>query len=320
LTFGLLVLQGLGAGLTANPWQTMIGKIIPRERRSTFFGAQAAAANLLASVSAFLAGVILSQNNASQGFVLCFLLCFSSMMISWIFLGLTREPSTPPEPIAAEAPGFWTNMGNILKRDRNFRWFLVARMISQLAIMGFAFYTVYAVRVHGASELTVGGMTSVLLGAQIAGNVLMGWVGDRWSRKGVMEIGLGAAALSALLAWWAPSVGWFYLVFALAAIANVAVWTIGIAMSLEFGDEADRPAYIGMANTLVAPANILAPFLGGWLADLAGYPAAFIVSAAGALAALWVFQSFVVEKHIQPHSPRLEAELNTPTPPQAPGT
>ncbi len=320
LTFGLLVLQGLGAGLTANPWQTMIGKIIPRERRSTFFGAQAAAANLLASVSAFLAGVILSQNNASQGFILCFLLCFSSMMISWIFLGLTREPSTPPEPIAAEAPGFWTNMGNILKRDRNFRWFLVARMISQLAIMGFAFYTVYAVRVHGASELTVGGMTSVLLGAQIAGNVLMGWVGDHWSRKGVMEIGLGAAALSALLAWWAPSVGWFYLVFALAAIANVAVWTIGIAMSLEFGDEADRPAYIGMANTLVAPANILAPFLGGWLADLAGYPAAFIVSAAGALAALWVFQSFVVEKHIQPHSPRLEAELNTPTPPQAPGT
>ncbi len=319
LTFGLLVVQGLGAGLTANPWQTMIGKIIPAERRSTFFGAQAAVANLLASLSALLAGVILSQNNAPQGFIYCFLLCFSSMIVSWVFLGLTREPSTPPEPAAAEAPSFWENMGNILKRDRNFRWFLVARMISQLAIMGFAFYTVYAVRVHGASELVVGGMTSVLLGAQIVGNVLMGWVGDRWSRKGVMEIGLGAAALSALLAWWSPSVGWFYLVFALAAIANVAVWTIGIAMSLEFGDEVDRPAYIGMANTLVAPANILAPFLGGWLADLAGYPAAFIVSAAGALAALWVFQTYVMEERIQPFPKHLETELNHPPPPQTPG-
>jgi MFS family permease len=81
------------------------------------------------------------------------------------------------------------------------------------------------------------------------------------------------------LAWWAPSASWFYPVFILAGIANVATWTIGLAMLQEFGEENDRPAYIGMANTFVAPFSILAPFIGGWLADAYGYPSAFLASA-----------------------------------------
>jgi predicted MFS family arabinose efflux permease len=67
-------------------------------------------------------------------------------------------------------------------------------------------------------------------------------------------------------------------------------------MNLEFGSEADRPAYVGLANTLIAPANILAPFLGGWLADLAGYPAAFVATAIGALTAIGVFHWLVQER------------------------
>ena len=37
-----------------------------------------------------------------------------------------------------------------------------------------------------------------------------------------------------------------------------------------FGSEAERPVYIGLSNTLIAPATILAPVLGGLIADLAG--------------------------------------------------
>jgi hypothetical protein len=42
LTFMILIWQGLGAGFTANGWQSMIAKIIPSDWRGTFFGAQAA--------------------------------------------------------------------------------------------------------------------------------------------------------------------------------------------------------------------------------------------------------------------------------------
>lgn len=303
ITFLLLIWQGLGAGLTANPWMVMVGKIIPSDRRTTFFGAQAAAANLLSSLSAFLAGVALERLSSPQDFILCFILCSVSMIISWWFLFMTREHASPPaEGVATVSPitrQFWGRMRTILHSDQNFRWFLVARAISQLAAMGFAFYTVYAVNEQGVSEIGVGAMTTTLLIAQVLGNVLMGWMSDRWSRKGVMEIGLLAAALSALLAWWAPSPGWFFLVYALAAVGNVAIWTIGIAMSLEFGSESDRPAYIGLSNTLLAPVAILAPFLGGWLAGWAGYPATFLASAVGALVATLVFLLFVREGELQ---------------------
>jgi MFS family permease len=293
LTFLLLIWQGLGGGFTANAWQNMIGKIIPSERRGTFFGLQSAAANLLSSGAAILAGLILAQWIAPRNFSLVFLLAAASMGISFFFLSRTREPESvrPDPPIPTQM--FWSKLGGILKRDGNFRWFLGARMLSQLAVVAFSFYTVYVVRYHGLSEVEVGVMTGVLLGVQTLANPLVGWIGDHWSQRLALEIGAGAAALSALMAWWAPSPGWFYLVFTLAGIANAALWTVTLAMTLKFGQEAERPAYIGLSNTLVAPATILAPLLGGILADRLGYAAAFQASAIGGLATVAVLQFFV---------------------------
>jgi MFS family permease len=290
LTFGLLIWQGLGGGFTATAWQSLVGKIIPLRRRGTFFGLQASAADLLASLSAIIAGFILEQRGDSSGFALCFLLAFISLGFSWFFLAQTHEPERAAQEMAARPGEFWSGLGNILRRDANFRWFLVARSLSQLAIMGWAFYTVFAVEQHGVSKLSAGWMTATLLAVKIVANPVMGWLSDHWSHKATMEFGLGAAALSALLAYRAPGQEWFYLVFALAGVADGAIWTVALSMTLGFGSETERPAYIGLANTLIAPANILAPFLGGWLAQLAGYPAAFLVSAVGGLAAALVFQ------------------------------
>ena len=49
LVFTMLAWQGLGAGVTASPWQVMIHKVIPPDFLATFFGIQGAAANFLAS-------------------------------------------------------------------------------------------------------------------------------------------------------------------------------------------------------------------------------------------------------------------------------
>jgi MFS family permease len=293
LVFGLLVWQGLGGGFAATAWQSMIGKIFPANRRGTFYGTQAAVANLLASLGAVLAGYILNRMEVSAGFGLCFFIAAGALAISYIALAQTREPEHVPAPIASDSHGFWNGLGVILRGDFNFRWFLVGRVFSQFATMAGAFFTVYAVSQLKVSELEAGWMTGLYMGTQIVVNPLMGWLGDHWSNRGGIEIGLIAATLSALLAWWAPGPAWFYLVFILAGVAGVGIWTLSLSMILEFGSEVQRPAYIGLGNTLVAPANILAPLLGGWLADIAGYQATFLVSALGGLAALVVFHILV---------------------------
>jgi MFS family permease len=112
-----------------------------------------------------------------------------------------------------------------------------------------------------------------------------------------MAVGMIAAAVSAGVAIWAPSVGWFYLVYALAGIANVAVWTIAMAMTLEFGQEHEKPSYIGMANTLIAPTAFFIPLIAGWLADYAGYQATFFATSIGAIAT-----ALVLGIYMQDHS------------------
>ncbi len=294
LTFGLLIIQGLGSGLTATPWQSMIAKVIPPEQRGTFFGTQAAAANLLASVSAVIAGIILAEFDLPINFALVFALASAIMIVSFGFLAWTRESPAPPLPTERTRRDFRGGLVAILRRDVNFRWFLVVRALFHLATMAFAFYTIYAVRYHAVSVVIAGILTSVYMGSQIVASPVMGWIGDHWGHRVVLQFGALAAVGSAALAVWAQSAEWFYIVFTLAGISNVAAWTITMTMTIDFArDPAERPAYVGLANTLVAPFAILAPLVGGWLADATGYASAFIASAIGGVLAWLVLRALV---------------------------
>ena len=284
LTLALLAWQGLGAGFTDNAWQSLIAKIIPPELRGTFFGGQAAGANILMSLGAVGAGYMLQVVGFPYGFAISFLITSACMTGSWFFLARTREPESPPIPVDGLPSTSWHGSWEILRRDTNFSWFLVARILSLLACMGFSFYIVYGLRHFNMDDVTAGWLTATLTIAQTVANMGMGWLGDRLGHLAMLVIGALAIMFSSLLAWWAPSLVWFYPVFVLAGLANVAIWTIGMAITVEFGTQSERPTYIGLSNTLGAPITILAPLLGGWLADAVSYQAMFLLAAAIGLA------------------------------------
>jgi len=283
LIFGLLVWQGLGAGFTANAWQSMIAKIIPSDLRGTFFGAQAAIANILMSIAAIAAGYILDRIHAPFNFTLCFLLTVVGLVLSYISMGLIREPVDQEKSIPEHQPSPWKGGLELLRRDKNFSGYLVIRALSQFATMGFAFYIVYGLLHFGMNDLTAGFLTAALTISSTIANAAMGWLGDRFGHRAMLIAGSVAVTLSSLMAWGAPSIGWLYPVFILSGLANVAIWTIGMAITVEFGDEATRPTYIGLSNTLVAPFTIIAPLIGGWIAETAGFQTTFMVSAIGGL-------------------------------------
>lgn len=300
LTFGLLIVQGVGGGLAANPWQSMIGKIFPRERWGIFFGIQSSASNLFLAVGAVSAGLILEKNVPNVSFTICFLLAVAGFTVSYIAIALTREESIIPVGEGIEQKDYWKDIRKILKRDTNFRWFVVVRILAQLGTAGFAFYTVYVVRFYGVDEATAGVLTGVMMISEMIFNPIMGWLGDHWSRRGVMALGMVAAAVSAGVTIWAPSVNWFYLSYILAGAAYVAVWTIVLSMTLDFGRAHEKPAYIGLANTLVAPTALLIPLFAGWLADTVGYQATFLATAIGAVLTAFVL-GFIMHDYSKLH-------------------
>jgi MFS family permease len=104
----------------------------------------------------------------------------------------------------------------------------------------------------------------------------------------ILAMGIFVLLGSVAAAMVATSVEWFYLVTALSGVSVAALWTTVIAMSAEFGSDAERPYYLGLGNTLVAPATLIAPLIGGALADTVGYTATFIAAAAFGIAGLIV--------------------------------
>jgi len=309
----MVVIFALGGGLAAIAWQSMIGKIMPEERRGTFFGTQSAVANLLGAGGALAAGVMLERLPSPLNFTLCFFLAGVAMMISLWFLSRTREPAHELA-IAHEAqrPGL-KQMREILSRDHNFRWFLVARMLTSLAVVAVAFYTIYAKRNFHATETTLGALTSLwAIGTTIA-NPIFGWMGDRWGHRSMYRIGALMIAASAATVLFAPDLSWFYVAFALAGAANATFWGITIALTLEFGEVHEKPLYIGLANTLVAPVSLLAPVIGGTLAQYFGFHSTFLLSALAGLLTAVVLQFGLSD-------PRVAAKLQVkPSPVTAEG-
>jgi len=295
LTFLLLIWQGLGGGFTANAWTSMISKIIPPESRGTFFGMQSGLANLFISMSAIGAGYLLDYFDAPWDFASCFLLAVVFFVVSWFALAATREPEDTEKFIPEQKTHFWDDSKKVLRRDINFDWFLAARVLLQFGSMGFAFHIIYALRDFNMTEVQSGFLIATLTVSQTIANVGMGWLGDRVGHRLMLIIGAAAAFLSAALAWGATSLAWFYPIFILEGIANVSIWTNSMTMTVDFGSEAERPIYIGLSQTLTAPATILAPLIGGWIVDAAGFAPAFAVSALLALCTVSVLTFLVKE-------------------------
>jgi MFS family permease len=227
--------------------------------------------------------------------MVCFLLAFVFLTISWISLSFTREPADHAKVIEEHPAPFWHGAARILKRDKNFSWFLAARILSQFATMGFAFYIVYALRRFDMDVVTAGYFTATLTIAQTVANAGMGWLGDRVGHRLMVIVGAASATLSSLLAWFAPSLNWFFPIFVLTGFSNVAIWTNGMTMTVDFSDESERPFYIGLAQTLTAPATIVAPLIGGRIADTQGFVSTFAWSALLSLVMLGIMIFLVKE-------------------------
>jgi len=283
LTFIVLIWQGLGGGITANPWTSFISKIIPSESRGTFFGLQGGLVNLAISISAISAGYLLEKINYPNNYGISFLVASLALVISYIAIAQSREPSDHDKVIPQEQAPFWKDAGTILKKDRNFNWFLIVRALSQFASMGFGFYILLGLRRFNMSAVTAGYLTAALTLTQTFANAGMGWLGDRIGHRAMLIFGAISAIISSVIALFATSVNWLYPAFILSAFANVSIWTISLAFTVDFGTESERPTYIGLANTLITPATILAPIIGGWLVDNLGFGSTFILSATVAM-------------------------------------
>ena len=159
-------------------------------------------------------------------------------------------------------------MPGLVRQDRPFRRFLIARSVLALAAMGSGFVTVAALRRWAVSDATVGLYTAMVLVGQTIGNLAFGWMGDRYGHKRSLEWGAAAYGGAFTVAWLAPAPGWYYAVFVLLGIAAGAMVVSGLMAVLEFCEPERRPTYVGIGNTVTGVASLAGPLLATVLASV----------------------------------------------------
>jgi MFS family permease len=286
--------HALGAGVVATAWQDLIARCFPVQRRGRFLGLTSFLGAGTGVVGSALSAWLLRTYAFPTNFVYTFALAAVFITLSWVFLALTREPVQPVAALRQNNRQFLSKLPDLLRRDFNFRRFLVARLLLALGGMGVGFVTVAAVRRWDVSDGTVGVYTAVMLLGQTAGNLAFGLLADRFGHKLSVEVGALTSFLAFILAWLAPSAGWYYAVFVLTGVAMGAVFVSGILVVLEFCEPSRRPTYVGLTNTGVGLAGVTGPLLGAWLAGIS-YDWLFALSAVINLAALVVMRWWVRE-------------------------
>lgn len=292
----LLALLGVAsfcAGVTTPAWYDMIAKAIPVRRRGIWSGLSFGIGALMGIAGAAAAGLILVSWGYPQNYALCFLVGFAALMISWGALALNREVDSPTVKSGTPLLAYLKQLPAVLRRDQNYLHFLVARSVASLGAMATGFYAVYATQRWSLGGEDVAILTAILTGSQAVMNIALGLVGDHRGHKVVLCGGSLALVLAAAIGWAAPAPVWMWATFVLLGTAIAANQVSNLNIILEFCSAEDRPTYIGLTNTLLAPAATLAPLVGGALATVLGYRSMFIVAGACAvlaalLMAFWV--------------------------------
>jgi MFS family permease len=275
--FILLAWHTLGAGLIAVGWQDMLAKVIPVERRGRFMGLTNFLGTGTGILGAGAAAWFLGNYPFPGGYIACFAIAGLTIMISWFFLSLTREPPLTHRTRNVSYKEYWSNLPAVLKNDRNFSKYLIAQAVINLGSMAWGFLAVYSVQNWGLADYQVGLFTTAMLVGQTAANLLFGMLADRFGYKLVIELGALAAVLAVLLALIAPNPGWFYMVFALRGVQFSSL-LIAMLFAFEFSGPDIRPTYIGLSNTASGISSGIAPLMGGLLASGFGYNALFLAA------------------------------------------
>ena len=174
----------------------------------------------------------------------------------------------------------------IMREHPNYRWFIVSRMLTRGGQLAEPFYLLYATEALGLPPSVAGLYLAVRAIAGAPSNLRWGRVSERHGNRHLPLIAGALLALTPALALLGPAVAsglWLGaggltaamgLVFLVSVIANDGSNIAGMTYLLEIVPEAERPTYIGLANTTLGLVTFL-PVLGGRLVALIGYAGIF---------------------------------------------
>jgi MFS family permease len=291
----------IGGGTSTLAFQDVVAKVIPAQRRGSFFGTRQLLGGLL---TVALAGPLVRWL-LGEGGPLPFphnfgLLCLISLVFytpGLLAFAFVREPPQLHLGVRMRVIEGLRRAPAILREHTNYRWFIIARMLTRIGQIAEPFYLIYATEALQLPASVAGIYLALRAIAGALSNLLWGRISMRQGNRRLMLVSGALIVLTPALALLGPmlvralglgaggltlAIG---LVFLISGAANDGSNIANMTYLLEIVPENERPTYMGLANTTLGLVTFL-PVLGGWLVSAVGYDGTFALGLVFALLGL----------------------------------
>jgi MFS family permease len=289
-----LIWHTMGAGVVATAWMTLLAKIFSPEKRGSFLGTTMFVGNGMGILGSVVSAWLLDTLAYPTSFILHFSIAALFIFLSWVFLGLTREPVVTQEGPIQDFKTYFVSLMEIFKTDHNFRRFIITSVIITIGAMGSGFFTISAIRRFNVPDSTVGLYTLSMLIGQTLGNLALGWMADKHGHKQSIEIGVLAIFFSFLISVFTTSPKFYFLIFFLFGVNLSSGIVSGMLVVWEFCSISRVPSYSGLANTAKGMVGLVVPILATQVAKVE-YKLLFALCALISLLGLILLNRWVLE-------------------------
>jgi MFS family permease len=283
--FAVIMVDATAAGVGNIVFNDTLARVIPRRLR----GRVRSWRGIFGGMAAGVAGLLIRSYFSEHSGVRAFGLLFAVAGLFYAAGGLVFALIQGPEGEAAQKQRIpfsdrWRKFGE-LWRDAAFRRFIYVEVMLVPLVQALPFFTLFARRRLGIETESLGLLVTVDAVAPVVGNFVWGKLADSLGNRraiiGASLCGLIAPALGFIL--YVSRIGPGLLALSLFAgiVFSVGVAATGIDLATKnhildlAADEAERPIYIGVNDTLVGlPTMLLAAT--GLVIDLFGFLPVFI--------------------------------------------
>jgi MFS family permease len=297
-------IAAIGDGLVGVPWAILTGTSLDSRWRARMFGLTSASTGLLMLAVAPVIGLVLSStalpfpNNYALIFGAAGLLFVISILPVLFVQELPGGKVVDKIPSMAE---FLPSLGHVLRTDIQFRAMIITRMFTSLFTMASPFYIGFAtVQLGLSSKIAVPTLLAMQTIGSISGALIYTWLGAR-NNVLFVRLALAGASLLPVSALLASRVGPFplYLGFLISGITLSNLFSGFQNWVITYPSADQRPVYAGLFNTVTAIVSLIAPFIGGTIAQQTSYETLFVVALVMVLIALFITLRYLDGSHHQ---------------------
>lgn len=278
----LLVVFSLARGVCSVAAKDVLGKTIAKARRGTVMGYAAAVAGLVTvGLGVYVRGLH-AEADGAELFVFMLVVAGALWLLAAVVFGMLREfPGATEGGVNAVSEAIHS-LG-LLRRDEQFRHFVITRTLLLSTALALPFYAVLAREYSGGGVAT---LALMIIAAGLAGSVsapFWGRLADRSSRlvlvlaasvAGVLAVGLFACVRADLAV--LQSEYFYAAVFFIIGTAHSGVRLGRKTYLVDMATAENRARYVAVSNTLIG-VFLLVGTAFGVLAEWVGVPAVVLL-------------------------------------------